>query len=119
MSRQQQLNEPLLTDSNIDNLIIDERNNDMVNLSHDLLQLREAMQDMNQLVVEQGEGLQTIHKQTEDSKVTMTIGVDELRKAKRYQNRSRRKCVVLALILLGVVAAIVVIILVVLKVIKK
>eukprot|EP01111_Echinosteliopsis_oligospora_P014290 TRINITY_DN5354_c0_g1_i1.p1 TRINITY_DN5354_c0_g1~~TRINITY_DN5354_c0_g1_i1.p1 ORF type:complete len:132 (-),score=29.69 TRINITY_DN5354_c0_g1_i1:79-474(-) len=119
-NNRQQMTQPLLQydgGNTVNDRIVDERNAEMAALSQDLLVLREAMGDLNKLVGEQRDPLESIQVNVESSNVSVQSGNDQLKKAKQYQNRSRRKLCLLGIILLGVIALIVLIILFTKKVI--
>jgi len=99
--RTRQLGQPLLMH---EDHLIQERNRGMEDITYDLGQLREAMVDLHSLVGEQTEGIETIHANTEQTDAYVEVGLQELKQAKVYQNRSRRKLVCFSCLFLTGVA---------------
>jgi len=97
--RRQQLTEPLLDDDLESNLR--ERNENIQGISNDLSQLREAMGDLNALLIEQRQPLEDSQHNVESGSVYVTEATKELKKAQRYQSSARRRlCVLIAIVLI-------------------
>lgn len=101
--------------SNPNDLILQERNNEIKDLEKELVQLSEVFVDVMKLTKEQGEDLHTVQNNTSSADQHVVVGVSELKQASKYQCSYRKKMVVLAAIVLIIIVVIIIIAVVVSK----
>lgn len=85
---------------------IQDRHRDILRLEQSIRELHQLFVDMSILVAAQGELLDQIEYNVNQSVAYTTDGVDELRKAINLQKRSRKKMIILAIILIIIVIVI-------------
>jgi len=107
----QQLRE-LKEAEDVDNRIIAERNAEIKEVERDLEELAGVFKEMNQIVGEQGEVLNTAEAQTAASSAQVESGTLELKKADEYQQSARKKMLIIAGIVCCVIVVIAIIIVV-------
>ncbi|GAM20095.1 hypothetical protein SAMD00019534_032700 [Acytostelium subglobosum LB1] len=81
----------LIDQEQIYNDIIEERNKATRQLVDDLRTLQEVVGDISELVVEQGEQLQTAHTNVVQADANVEVAVDELQDAMVYKTSYRKK----------------------------
>eukprot|EP01136_Pigoraptor_vietnamica_P027561 Opistho-1_new@83995 len=89
---------------------LEEQNREIRQLESDLVQLHECFVDMQRLVTEQGETIDSIERHTETAAMSTEVAVQEVKQAQSYQSAARRKkiaCIVIVIVAL-IVGAIVV-----------
>ncbi|KAH3767951.1 hypothetical protein Pelo_42 [Pelomyxa schiedti] len=74
-----------------DRQIVNEQNKEFKALADDLTMLKEAMNDMAEIVHESGETLNVAQKNTEEAKVETAAAKEELKAAEYHQNSARKK----------------------------
>ncbi|KAG7163340.1 syntaxin-12-like [Homarus americanus] len=88
-----------------------EREQRVRQLESDIIDINEVMRDLSSMVTAQGEIVDSIEDNVESTHGHVEEGRDELLKAARYQNKSRRRLCI-CIIILGIVLAIITIIIV-------
>lgn len=86
--------------------IIDEQNAELMKLEEDLNQLSGMYVDMAALVNEQQKDLDVIETKVAQSAGNIDKGIDEVKKARDYQKKTRKKMCILIIIILAVACAI-------------
>merc|ERR1712062_454633 len=87
-----------------------ERERAMRQLESDITDVNTIFKDLATMVHEQGEVIDSIESNIESTTVQVTSGTEQLRQAAVYQNKARRKKIILALIglvILGILIAII------------
>jgi len=95
--------------ANVDELLVQERNNDIKALEKELTELSEVFVDVMKLTQEQGEDLQTVHNNTSSADAYVEKGNTELTQASIYACSYRKKMFALSLIVLIVIVVVIVI----------
>lgn len=95
-----------------DNRIIMERNAEIKEVERDLEELAGVFKEMNTIVGEQGEMLNTAETQTASSAAQVEAGTQELKKADEYQQSARKKYLIIGLIVCAILSVIAIIIVV-------
>ncbi|KAG9270501.1 syntaxin-2-like isoform X1 [Astyanax mexicanus] len=83
---------------------IESRHKDIMRLESTIKELREMFMDIAMLVETQGDMVNNIEKNVNNSADCVYKGSEECKKAVRYQKRARRKYIILALIALVIIA---------------
>lgn len=96
----------------VDNRIISERNAEIKEVERDLEELAGVFKEMNTIVGEQGEMLDTVETQTASSAAQVEAGTQELKKADEYQQSARKKYLIIGLIVCAILTVIAIIIVV-------
>merc|ERR1719192_2039359 len=89
---------------------LEERERSMRQLESDITDVNTIFKDLATMVHEQGEVIDSIESNIESTTVQVTTGTEQLRQAAVYQNKARRKKIILALIglvILGILIAII------------
>merc|ERR1712080_445868 len=97
--RQQQLQEE---DYNIEQL--EEREKAIRQLESDIVDVNTIFKDLATMVHEQGEIVDSIESNIEATTVQVTTGTEQLRQAADYQNKARKKKIILAVLGLVILA---------------
>ncbi|KAH7827617.1 Endosomal syntaxin B [Monocercomonoides exilis] len=85
--------------------ILEDREKQFKEIHRDIVLVREATQDMNQMLNEQTEQLLLASDNSYKASQNVEAGVTELKKADKYDRKSRRKlCILLLIVVLVVVA---------------
>lgn len=88
-SGQQANREPQLTQMmvgrDVDDLIMEEREQDIMRLNRDVALVNEMFKDMAEIIEKQGELVEEIHESTEASRARAEGGLEEVKKAAEYQ----------------------------------
>eukprot|EP01130_Rhizamoeba_saxonica_P000835 TRINITY_DN1073_c0_g1_i1.p1 TRINITY_DN1073_c0_g1~~TRINITY_DN1073_c0_g1_i1.p1 ORF type:complete len:166 (-),score=25.70 TRINITY_DN1073_c0_g1_i1:43-540(-) len=104
------LNEPLLRRSNVDNAIVRDRNAQMNHLAKDIEDLKDTMNEIGNLIEEQGEDLNLMEDNAYTAEADVEKGVDILHTALDHQNRFRKKVCFIILVIIILLAVLSVII---------
>merc|ERR1719192_3006243 len=89
---------------------LEDRERAMRQLESDITDVNTIFKDLATMVHEQGEVIDSIESNIESTTVQVTTGTEQLRQAAVYQNKARRKKIILALIglvILGILIAII------------
>jgi len=98
-----------LIDGNHDQIV--EREEAIKEIESTMLEVNEIYRDLNTLVIEQGNALDNIESNMSQTENNVDSGVEQLRKASRYQKKGRNKMCCMLGILVIVLAVIVLVIL--------
>jgi len=93
------------TEMEINNSLIDERNKGIQEIEKQVVQVHEIFTDLAKLVDEQGEMIDSIESNVENSVEHVKHGVQEISKASDYQKSYRGKLCFLVLLILFIVGA--------------
>jgi len=90
----------------VDNAIVNERNNDMQYVKRDLQSLKDVTFDVASMVVQQGDELQVGQQRSSRARMAVEAGTREMKFARTFKKKTRTKCYVfvclaVCLILLG------------------
>merc|ERR1711970_16419 len=75
-----------------------ERGRSIAQLEADIGDVNQIFKDLAAMVHDQGEMVDSIEANVETASIRVNEGTDQLRQAERYQNKARRKKVILAII---------------------
>jgi len=89
---------------------LEERERAMRQLESDITDVNTIFKDLATMVHEQGEVIDSIESNIESTAVHVTTGAEELRQAAVYQNKARKKKIILALVGLIILAILIAII---------
>merc|ERR1719282_2126176 len=89
---------------------LEERERSMRQLESDITDVNTIFKDLATMVHEQGEVIDSIESNIESTAVHVTTGAEELRQAAVYQNKARKKKIILALVGLVILAILIAII---------
>merc|ERR1711872_497057 len=89
---------------------LQERERSMRQLESDITDVNTIFKDLATMVHEQGDIVDSIESNIESTSVQVTTGTEQLRQAAVYQNKARRKKIILALIGLVILAILIAII---------
>ncbi len=108
--QKQQLQHPLQNQpQEMNEIITEERNTAIDHLARDVQQVSELFSDMALLVNEQGENIDNIQMNIENSDTNIQKATDQLIKANKYQNKKRQRacrcvcCLITAIIISGII----------------
>jgi len=90
---------------NLEHLI--ERERAVTQLEADIMDVNQIFKDLAAMVHDQGELVDSIEANVETSSIRVSEGTEQLRQAERYQNKARKKKMILAII--GVVVLVIII----------
>lgn len=105
--------------ASVDLNLIQEREQELRQLEQDIIDIRDIMKDLGQMVIEQGEVLVEIEGRVDKTAIHIESTTDDLRKAKQYVVSGRKKKVILFTVVLSAIAIIIIIIAVVVTKPKK
>lgn len=91
---------------------IEEREKELHKLENQIHEVNKLFKEMNVLVAEQGEMLNNIEKNVSDTVVHVTETKKQLRQAKEYRSKARKKRIICGVIVCIVIAAIVVVVII-------
>merc|ERR1711872_1078231 len=83
-------------EQNLEQLMERERN--VRQLESDIMDVNQIFKDLAAMVHDQGEMVDSIEANVETSAIRVSEGTEQLRQAERYQNKARRKKMILAII---------------------
>jgi len=109
--QQQQEQTVVLAETALNEQIMRERNAAIREVETDILEVNEIFQDLAVMVHEQGLQVDNIESNVSTSAVAVEEGVGHLEKADEYQQKARKRCLIIAIIVTVVIAVLVVIIL--------
>merc|ERR1712058_77206 len=89
---------------------LQQRERSMRQLESDITDVNTIFKDLATMVHEQGDIVDSIESNIESTSVQVTTGTEQLRQAAVYQNKARRKKIILALIGLVILAILIAII---------
>merc|ERR1711981_441079 len=89
-------------EQNMEHLV--ERERAVTQLEADIMDVNQIFKDLAAMVHDQGELVDSIEANVETASIRVNEGTDQLRQAERYQNKARRKKIILAIIGLIVLA---------------
>merc|ERR1719200_93872 len=92
-------------EQNLEHLI--ERERAVTQLEADIMDVNQIFKDLAAMVHDQGELVDSIEANVETSSIRVSEGTEQLRQAERYQNKARKKKMILAII--GVVVLVIII----------
>merc|ERR1711936_282944 len=90
---------------NLEHLI--ERERAVTQLEADIMDVNQIFKDLAAMVHDQGELVDSIEANVETSSIRVSEGTEQLRQAERYQNKARKKKMILAII--GIVVLVIII----------
>ncbi len=85
-----------------------ERNADALAIARDAAELHKTVQDLNELVNEQGESVAKVEENVDSALDKVVAGTQDLEVAQKYVSSYRKKCCFFGFLFLGLIAAIVV-----------
>merc|ERR1711936_1211022 len=77
---------------------LQERERSIAQLEADIGDVNQIFKDLAAMVHDQGEMVDSIEANVETASIRVNEGTDQLRQAERYQNKARRKKIILAII---------------------
>jgi len=95
----------LQEEQNLEHLI--ERERAVTQLEADIMDVNQIFKDLAAMVHDQGELVDSIEANVETSSIRVSEGTEQLRQAERYQNKARKKKMILAAI--GIVVLVIII----------
>ncbi|ELU00324.1 hypothetical protein CAPTEDRAFT_229079 [Capitella teleta] len=106
----QSAQQSLQMEEDVDLELMRERDQSVRKLESDIMDVNQIFKDLGMLVHEQGEVIDSIEANVESASVHVEDGTEQLRQARDYQSKARRKKCILLLILLIILIIIAVII---------
>uniref|UniRef100_A0A0B6YUP9 Syntaxin-7 n=1 Tax=Arion vulgaris TaxID=1028688 RepID=A0A0B6YUP9_9EUPU len=100
----------LQMEHDVDLELLREREDAIKKLESDIMDVNQIFKDLGMLVHEQGEVLDSIEANIDNAQMSVEEGTKQLSKARDYQTKSRRKCLILIIIVCFIILIIALII---------